>query len=150
MAMSGRLKGAVNSATPSFWCTHNCSVANKILFHEVIAEFVVCLKVSSQNWAKYSMYEFSDSMYVVFCFNSWYPMKIVTIPIPYSKYRGTIIYMYMYFCTYIRIFIYIHIWIYMYLYTHHLPLGFGRDPIQGVWNVTSEHSFFTQPGRDDT
>lgn len=31
MAMSGRLKGAVNSATPSFWCTHNCSVANKIL-----------------------------------------------------------------------------------------------------------------------
>ena len=38
------------------------------------------------------MYEFSDSMYVVFCFNSWCPMKIVTIPIPYSKYRGTIIY----------------------------------------------------------
>ena len=64
------------------------------LFHEVIAEFVVCLKVSSQNWEKYSMYEFSDSMYVVVCFNSWCPMKIVTIPIPYSKYRGTIIYIY--------------------------------------------------------
>ena len=61
------------------------------LFHEVIAEFAVCLKVSSQNWEKYSMHEFSDSMYVVFCFNSWYLMKIVTIPIPYSKYRGTII-----------------------------------------------------------
>ena len=55
MAMSGRLKGAVNSATPPFWCTHNCSVANKILkrkeFRHAIYfqnQFVVCLKVSSE------------------------------------------------------------------------------------------------------
>ena len=35
----------------------------------------------------------SDSMYVVLSSNSWCPMKIVTTPIPYSMYLGSIIYL---------------------------------------------------------
>ena len=39
----------------------------------------------------------SDSMYVVLSSNSWCPMKIVTTPIPYSMYLGSIIYIHTHF-----------------------------------------------------